>query len=291
MNRKHIMMLIFTLLIFSATVNAEENYVMRYNRMKVFENFTEKQQSNYNKLISTIESLKLDLKEINRKLIEKDNSLLIEKRLYSIQKKMENIETGIFMLNEKSIKIESISFKTNKSIAELKIINLLVLLVIATLIIILIYIQVKFMNRITEENKKEIELFNQNWNSIISIIDYIEKLNSNKNDEDKQNHDLVIKVADEITRIEKNISRMDDVKGLKQLKASVSRIKDNLYANGYEIVDLLGKEYNEGMKTIANFIIDENMKSEKSIITRIIKPQINYKGIMIQSSQIEVSSK
>ena len=103
-------------------------------------------------------------------------------------------------------------------------------------------------------------------------------------------HSLALKVADEIVRIHKNLQQMDsNTKGLKQLSASVQRIQDNFASNGYELVEMLGKEYNEGMKVIANFIPNEDIETGKQIITRIIKPQVNYKEQMIQSAQIEVS--
>jgi hypothetical protein len=79
------------------------------------------------------------------------------------------------------------------------------------------------------------------------------------------------------------------VKGLKQLNASVKRIQANFAANDYEIVDMLGKVYNEGMKVTANFIPSEDIEIGKEIITRIIKPQVNFKNKMIQAAQIEVS--
>jgi hypothetical protein len=103
-------------------------------------------------------------------------------------------------------------------------------------------------------------------------------------------HSLALKVADEIVRIHKNLQQMDaNTKGLKQLSASVNRIQDNFASNGYELVEMLGKEYNEGMKVIANFIPSEDLEMGKQIITRIIKPQVNFKEQMIQSAQIEVS--
>lgn len=103
-------------------------------------------------------------------------------------------------------------------------------------------------------------------------------------------HSLALKVADEIIRIQKNISQMDsNTKGLKQLTASVKRIQDNFASNGYELVEMLGKEYNEGMKVVANFSPSETLEKGQQIITKIIKPQVNYKGEMIQSAQIEVS--
>ncbi|WP_298954870.1 hypothetical protein [uncultured Nonlabens sp.] len=107
---------------------------------------------------------------------------------------------------------------------------------------------------------------------------------------EKADHSLALKVADEVIRIQKNLSRMDDkTKGLKQLNSSVKRIQDNFTSNGYELVDMLGKEYNEGMKVTANFTPSEDLETGKQIISRIIKPQVNFKGEMIQAAQIEVS--
>lgn len=103
-------------------------------------------------------------------------------------------------------------------------------------------------------------------------------------------HSLALKVADEIVRIELNMSRMDpSIKGYKQLKRAVERIKDNFKANGYDFVEMLGMPYNEGMKVIANFVSDESLEPGKQIITGITKPQINYNGKMIQAAQITVS--
>ncbi len=103
-------------------------------------------------------------------------------------------------------------------------------------------------------------------------------------------HSLALKVADEIVRIELNLSRMDTtVKGYKQLTKAVQRIKDNFAANDYEIVDMLGKTYNERTKVIANFCIDESLPEGAQIITGITKPQVNYQGKMIQVAQITVS--
>ena len=103
-------------------------------------------------------------------------------------------------------------------------------------------------------------------------------------------HSLALKVADEIIRIETNLSKMDpSVKGYKQLSKAVERIRTNFMANGYEIVDMLNKPYNEGMKVTANFVSDESLADGEQKITGITKPQINYNGKMIQSAQITVS--
>lgn len=103
-------------------------------------------------------------------------------------------------------------------------------------------------------------------------------------------HSLALKVADEIVRIELNLSRMDpSIKGYKQLSKAVQRIKDNFQANGYEIVDMLGKPYNEGMRVSATFVVDETLPDGSQRITSITKPQVNYNGEMIQKAQITVS--
>lgn len=104
-------------------------------------------------------------------------------------------------------------------------------------------------------------------------------------------YSLALKVADEITLMERNISHMDaDTKGLKQLARSIMKLKDNLNANGYDMPELLGKPFNQGMKVIvASSIPDENLEKGVKRITKIIKPQVNYNEKMIQTAQIEIS--
>lgn len=104
-------------------------------------------------------------------------------------------------------------------------------------------------------------------------------------------HSLALKVASEINLIERNINLMDSkTKGLKQLQASVGKLKDNLSANGYEMPELLGKQFHQGMKVIVTSSIpDENLEKGSEIISKILIPQVNYNDKMIQTAQIEVS--
>ena len=102
--------------------------------------------------------------------------------------------------------------------------------------------------------------------------------------------DLIKTLADRITFMEMTLYKMDSgIRGHKQLTRSISQMKDNLKASGYEIVDMLGKPYNEGMKAVASFEDDESLEEGARIITKVIKPQINYNGVMIQNAQITVS--
>lgn len=104
-------------------------------------------------------------------------------------------------------------------------------------------------------------------------------------------HSLALKVASEINLIERNISLMDaTTKGLKQLTRSVGKLKDNLVANGYEMPELLGKQFNQGMNVIpVSTIPNENLESGIEIISKILIPQVNYNDKMIQAAQVEVS--
>lgn len=123
----------------------------------------------------------------------------------------------------------------------------------------------------------------------------IVKLDQNKNTNPSTttkdvDHSLVLKVADRLTAMETNHQRMDPkTKGLKLLVRSVKSIKENYLVNGYEIVEMIGHEYKEGMNVTANFIPSEEIETGKRVITRIIKPQVNFNGKMIQAAQIEVS--
>jgi chaperonin cofactor prefoldin len=104
-------------------------------------------------------------------------------------------------------------------------------------------------------------------------------------------HSLALKVASEINLIERNTRLMkEDTKGLKQLRKSIDTLKDNLAANGYDVPQLLGKEFHEGMKVIViNSVFDESLENDAEIITKVIIPQVNYNGKMIQAAQIEIT--
>ncbi|MBK7341697.1 MAG: septum formation initiator [Saprospiraceae bacterium] len=104
-------------------------------------------------------------------------------------------------------------------------------------------------------------------------------------------HSLALRVASEINLIERNVRLMDaGTRGLKQLTRSVEKLKDNLSANGYEMPQLMGRDYNEGLKIIVlSSIPDETLEQGAEIISKIMIPQVNYNDKMIQVAQVEVS--
>lgn len=114
--------------------------------------------------------------------------------------------------------------------------------------------------------------------------------NSPKGSLQDEDHSLVLKIADRLTAMETNLYRMDpNTRGLNNLKNLVKSTKENFNAKEYEIVEMLGMEYKEGMEVIATFIPSDEIEIGKQIITKIVKPQVNFKGQTIQAAQIEVS--
>ena len=142
--------------------------------------------------------------------------------------------------------------------------------------------------RADDLNRQIVERMDKELEELLKIVSQTPTPVDNSNAE--PDHTLVKALADRITFMEMTLYRMDSsVKGHKHLTKSIKQMKDNLLANGYEIVDMLGKDYIEGMKVTASFVVDDTLEEGKQVITGITKPQINYKGKMIQAAQITVS--
>jgi len=213
--------------------------------------------------------------------------------------------------NELEAKIETTEKSASQGIIDLsKTINkntlywIMAILIIALLVVLVFIILRKqifkqsddLVNKIQDTRKNLEEEGIKLDNKLIEIFETQLKLvESNNQLSSKKNetidHTLALKVADEIVRIEKNLSKIDkSTKGIKPLEKGIERIKDNFKANGYEMVQLLELEYNEGMNIdVINFIDDESIQPGKKIITRIIKPQVNFNDVLIQRAQVDVS--
>ncbi|TDG37550.1 septum formation initiator [Pedobacter changchengzhani] len=104
-------------------------------------------------------------------------------------------------------------------------------------------------------------------------------------------HTMPLKVADEITRINAYANSLDpNSQDSKALKSSVKRLVSTFRAEQYEIVDLLGQKYDDGMKvTVVGYVPNAKLSKGEEIISRIIKPQVKFKGEQIQAAQVDVS--
>jgi len=102
---------------------------------------------------------------------------------------------------------------------------------------------------------------------------------------------LAFKVAGEITRMRQRITSMpSDINGIAQLSKSLDRLEEELNSLGFELPALLNVTFDDGMTVKARFILSENMKSDERIITKVIIPQINFKGQLVQIGEVEVST-
>lgn len=121
--------------------------------------------------------------------------------------------------------------------------------------------------------------------------DSVEDTEENKAIITEQDHSFALKMADEITRLQSNISRIDqETKGLKPIMKGIERIQTNLLAHDYEITDLVGQKYDEGLVVdVINFIDSDELESGVRVITKVIRPQVIYNGKLIQRAQVEVT--
>lgn len=103
-------------------------------------------------------------------------------------------------------------------------------------------------------------------------------------------HTLALKIADEITRMEVNLYRMDSsIRGYKQLTKAIERMRETYSSKGYEITKLIGENYVRGMKAVAELIDDESLPTGSQIITAVKKPQVMFNKELLQSAEITVS--
>jgi hypothetical protein len=223
--------------------------------------------------------------------------------------KTEIINTNKNMLdlaNKLELQIQQLSAKSNSDFSVLSkragnntILWVLTILLISLSTILLLILGNKRMTYMITELSDQVknsalsvqEAIKKLENQVFWSLDFQKKLNKTEhNDAENIDHTLALKVADEIIRIQKNISGMDPgTKGLKQLEFAIERIQDNFTENGYEMVELLNKPYDQAMKVSAKFKPDNSLKPGEQIITRIIKPQVNYNNVIIQEAQVEVS--
>ena len=102
-------------------------------------------------------------------------------------------------------------------------------------------------------------------------------------------HKLPLKVGEEIHRMRKRIENMpQDVKGISALTNSLQRLEEEFNDSGYTTENLLNKKYVDGMKVEARFVDNPDIPKGEEIITDVIRPEIKYKGVVIQVAKVEV---
>ena len=191
------------------------------------------------------------------------------------------------------VKISTTEDAANRRIKEVGSNATLYIIIVFLLAIVLLGLVYLFLSKRQHKTKEEIEenLLKKFEAEIQAIIEEINRPNPQPNPDTEPDHSFYLKAAGEINLMERNLSLMDEnTRGMKQLKRSINALKDNLSAHGYEIIPLLGKQYNQGMNvSVINSTLDENMEKGDEIITKVIIPQVHYKGKMIRAAQIELT--
>lgn len=270
-------------------------------------------------LRTSIQSLQLENNKLNKEISRINARILsADVAIDSLVKKTEINTNAINKAETKlGLKISNTEANANRKIENVnnslidvssslgnKFLYVLVGIIMVTLLVGIIYYLLRKKQNIDKSNIIEqlsktklsieeslIKEFNKQTELMDTLGQKLKMNNLEANDKSEPDHSLALKLASEINLIERNINLMDaGTKGLKQLIRSVEKLKDNLAANGYEIPELLGKKYHQGMNVIViTSIPDENLQKEEEIITRILIPQVNYNDKMIQPAQIEVS--
>ena len=101
------------------------------------------------------------------------------------------------------------------------------------------------------------------------------------------NHDVILAIINDITRMQQNLEYMDDsVKGVSQLKNRIKSIYATLNSNQYDIPDLVGHSYHEGDNMIGTLELNPELPPTTNRIKRVIKPQVSYQGKLIQAAEV-----
>lgn len=266
-------------------------------------------------LFDRIQELQLKINKLENSVNRNQRSILISSdEIDSLQGLLRTQEENSDLLQNKLINLtDSLSFVVKEAEASnnikkkelansIFIIRVTIVCIFILIALILLYFGLKnkklhklindkdFSNKINEIKEYQIKIDNKQ----IELLELQMKLQKEKqslvSNSAEIDHSMVLDIANEIIRLETNLSRMDSsIRGYKQLSSAIRRMKDSLKAADYEIVDFIGKPYNEGMRVIADFITDENLSPGENIITSVAKPQVNYKGLMIQKARITVS--
>ena len=175
--------------------------------------------------------------------------------------------------------------------------------IIAILIVLIIVISIFLVlkSKVTEQRdslslvkgaqeKLENESIQLDKNLIQVLEQKLEASNLQPQAVDEADHSLALTVGNEIHRMGNRLKTMDESShAVKVLNNRLEKLEEEINDKGYEIVDLEGKQFDAGMTVQARFVPDSNLKDGESIITRVIKPQINFKEKLIQAADVEVS--
>ena len=289
--KKTILFAVFVLLT-QSTLKAQDtdkDYGIMRNEIVTLKTKVQNCQSIINKNRSDIASLSkankafaVQIDSLNEKINELNDSLAVAKQNLS----NDINKTNVVVEDNRDTLSSSIKSRTIYGI-----LGLVSLLLLSSIVAYLLRKKVgKNFSAIEEVKSVQRKLEEESLSLDNKLVEMLDKQVNSSPAATTVDHSLALKVADEIVKIEMNLSRMDEsIKGYKQLTKGIERIKNNFLSKGYEIADMLGKVYNEGMRINADFVLDESLEPGTRIITSITKPQVIYNGELIQKAIVTVT--
>lgn len=150
------------------------------------------------------------------------------------------------------------------------------------------------LERVNSAEQQMVKADSQLAESLAEVVSRMSVLASVENSkaptEAQPDHTLPLKVADEIFRMRKRLASLPtETKGLTPLKKSLERLENQLNEQGYEIIDYTGMDFDEGMTINARVIPSDDIEPGKSVITKVVTPQVNYHGLINRIADVEVS--
>jgi len=108
----------------------------------------------------------------------------------------------------------------------------------------------------------------------------------------KADHTLGVLIGYELFKLIQysKILNEDDTNN-KRIQYSVERLKDGYNSRGYKLKDFTGEDFViENNLRVINRIEDKNLKHGKKTISRMIKPTIYYKDVVIKPGEVELTT-
>lgn len=266
-----------------------------------FDEYEKRQSALFNELKIKNEQLLIEISSLQKVLTqEKEVNVASSDKHFVSEEKIEEVNSSIQLLNTNITDYHN----HNKSLfIYLSIFGLIFLILIIMIAALSFYWSRKIyfiQNIIVEEQKHSIEKtsneIQKTYDSVVEMIsDTMKSLQyslSQPDEEDKEiDHSLPIRVGEEIHRMRKRLENMPkEIKGLDALKKALERLEDEFNNKGYEIYDLLGKPFVDGLTVHTRFIPSDTLAIGETIITKVIKPQINFNNVIIQVAEVEVST-
>jgi len=243
-----------------------------------------------------LKGILLKADEINN--IIKSNSSDINQRLFflsddnnQLKKDIENLKANIQINSDKLNRLNSDTNKNINNVKKLSILNIFGYFAsLIILILILIFLSSKLKQYLKKPNIEE-EVIKTN-KKLLELMENLLPEEKKHTSNESTDHSIPIKIACEIFRMKNRINSMDkNTKGISALKNAIERIENELKIKDYEIKDLTGSNYEEGMVIkILNVIEKDGIKPGARIIARMITPQIFFNGVLIHPGEAELFS-